>query len=772
MRRLLPVFALLPIGLFAQAVTQLSPLEYRARRQDSPGQGIAVRKPSSFAQKIPTPPPYRLGTLRQSEIDAVARDPFLTLRGVERRIERRLNQRGEWVVLDDGKRVWRMAIASDGAAGLRLEFSNFAVGSGEVWIYSDDRSQVFGPYTGTGLDATGEFWSNTIFAESVVVEYLPDNTTSDLPFVINKVLHILPTEQALAAGSCELDVSCYTDWNNVASGVGLYFFQRGGASYACTGALVNNTANDHKPYFLTANHCISDAATAKTVNVFWNYQTASCNGKAPSLSASPQTVGATWLASAPIANGDFSLVQLAALPNLNLTFYGWNGSTTGLQVGDAAIGIHHPSADYKRIAFGTRDTDMNAQVGSEYAPASMYYQVRESAGRIEPGSSGSPLFSQAKVLVGTLTYGPAGDACSVSPFSAGYGRFSAALPSLSAFLSPGTSGGGTTPAPTAAVSVTPSSVKGTWTLSAAAPVAQSVQVTTTSTSSVTLTVKANQTWIVPSATSLAVSSAKAGTLAIGWSLTSVTTAGTYTGSISVTGSGISQTIPVTLEVTAAATPVKGGLVTVVPLLLDGSGATTTFTLVNPYATSTAASISFVSTTGGAITVPIGTTAVAWQNLTIPAFGTTIITTAGTSSPQKAGMALIQTSDTTKRVRAWAQIGNDIVAPMQQMTSPFLLPFDATGTASTTLYFFNPAATGTVSLNLNIYDTTGTLVGTGLASIPAQQEGTLAMNKTATVFGGRKGTLLLTPSSPVLAMGLRTATDGRISSSPPVTIAGQ
>jgi len=771
MRRLLPVFALLPIGLFAQAVTQLSPLEYRARRQDSPG--IAVRKPSSFAQRIPAPLPYRLGTLRQSEIDAVERDPLLTLRGVERRIERRVNQRGEWVVLDDGRRVWRITIASDGAAGLRLEFSNFAVGSGAVWIYSDDRSQVFGPYTGTGLDETGEFWSNTIFAESVVVEYLPDSTTSDLPFVISKVLHILPTEQALAAGTCELDVSCYTDWNSVASGVGLYFFQKGGASYACTGALVNNTANDHKPYFLTANHCVSDAATAKTVNVFWNYQTASCNAKAPSLSASPQTVGATWLAGAPIANGDFSLVQLSALPNLNLTFYGWNGSTTGLQVGDAAIGIHHPSADYKRIAFGTRDTDMNAQVGSEYAPASMYYQVRESAGRIEPGSSGSPLFSQAKVVVGTLTYGPAGDACSVSPFSAGYGRFSAALPSLSAFLSPGTSsGGGTTPAPTATVSVTPSSVKGTWTLSSPAPVAQSVQMTTTSTASVTLAIKANQTWIVPSATSLVVSSTRAGTLSIGWSITSVTAAGTYTGSISVTGMGISQTIPVTLEVTAAATPVKGGLITVVPLFLDGAGAATTFTLVNPYATSTATSISFLSTAGTAITVPIGTTSMSWQNITIPAFGSTIINTTGTSSPQKAGMALIQTSDATKRIRAWAQVGNDIVAPMQQMASPFVLPFDATGIASATLYFFNPAATGTVSMNLSVYDTAGTLVGTGLASIPAQQEGTLPMTRTAAVFGGRKGTLLVTPSGSVSAMGLRTATDGRISSSPPVMIAGQ
>jgi len=322
------------------------------------------------------------------------------------------------------------------------------------------------------------------------------------------------------------------------------------------------------------------------------------------------------------------------------------------------------------------------------------------------------------------------------------------------------------------VSVNPSSVKGTWTLSSPAPAAQSIQVTTTSTASVTLTIKANQAWIVPSATSLAVSSTKPGTLSIGWSSTSVTAAGTYTGSISVTGSGISQTIPVTLEVTAAATQVKGGLVTVVPLFLDGAGTGTAFTLVNPYPTTTATSISFLSTAGTAITVPIGTTSMSWQNITIPAFGSTTISTTGTSSPQKAGMALIQTSDATKRVRAWAQIANDVVAPMQLMASPFLVPFDATGSASTTLYFFNPAGTGTVAMNLSVYDTAGTLVGTGLTSIPAQQEGTLPMTRTAAVFGGRKGTLLVTPSASVSAMGLRTATDGRISSSPPAMISGQ
>ncbi|HEV3197502.1 MAG TPA: trypsin-like peptidase domain-containing protein, partial [Bryobacteraceae bacterium] len=548
MRRLLPVVAFLPGGLFAQAITELSPLEYRNLRQEAL-QASASRKLLSFEQSIPAPSPYRLGTLRQVEIDAVEQDPHLPLRGVERMVERRSGLRGEWVTLDDGRTAWRLAIQSDGASGVRLEFSRFSVGSGEVWLYSEDHSQVFGPYTGAGPDGSGQFWSNTVFADNVVVEYLPDQPRTDTPFQVSKLLHVLAAEQAMAAGSCELDVSCYPDWSAVASGVGLYFFQKGGGGYACTGALVNNTNKDGKPYFLTANHCVADAATARTVDVFWNYQASSCNGKAPSLSGLPQTLGATWLASASMANGDYSLIQLSPLPNINLTFYGWNGSATALQVGDPATGVHHPQVDFKRIAFGIRDPDMNAQVGSEYAPAALYYQVRETAGRIEPGSSGSPLFTAAKVVVGTLTYGPPGDACSISPFSAGYGRFSAALPALSPYLSPapGSVGGGT-PLPAAPVSLAPSSLRTTWTMGSPPPVAQNVQITTASSSTVSLSIKANQAWILPSATAMNLTQTKPATLAISVNVQALTAAGAYLGSVSVTGTGINQSIPVEVDV--------------------------------------------------------------------------------------------------------------------------------------------------------------------------------------------------------------------------------
>jgi hypothetical protein len=136
------------------------------------------------------------------------------------------------------------------------------------------------------------------------------------------------------------------------------------------------------------------------------------------------------------------------------------------------------------------------------------------------------------------------------------------------------------------------------------------------------------------------------------------------------------------------------------------------------------------------------------------------------------MAVIQSADPAKRVQAWAQINSDGIAPALLTATPLAAPFDATTAAFTTLYVFNPAATGTVTLTLTIYDTTGAVIGNGTIAIPAQQEGSIPMTETAVVFGGRRGILKVDGSGSVWAMGIRTAADGRLSSIIPESLAGQ
>ncbi len=716
--------------------------------------------PASFKLGVSTPGPYRLGALRKTELDAVVRQPQLPLVGIERSLDAAPQAGGEWLALDDGKAVWRMAIQSDGASGVRVHFHDFAAAGGAVWVYSEDRSQVFGPYTGSGIDESGDFWSHIVFADTVVVEYLADQRAEVVPFSITRIAHLMSSEQTMSAGTCELDVTCYSPWGGMASGVGMYIFESGGASYQCSGALVNNSNNDAKPYFLTANHCISTAAMAQTVEVFWKYQTATCDGTPPSLSGLPTTLGATYLASAPIPSGDFSLIQLSQLPNSSLTFYGWNASSTALPMGGSVVGMHHPEGDYTRIVFGSRNPDATVQVGTVVAPASMFYQIQATAGVIEPGSSGSPLFTPDESIVGTLTYGPTGNACSISPFVAGYARFAVAYPSLSQYLSPA-------PAPAVAVTPAPASLTVSWTMGTPAPAAQTIQLSTTSAAAVSLTAKASQSWIGLSAASLSVSQSKTASLSITLSTASLTLAGTYTGSITLTGTGVSVAIPVVVSVNAAPTVVIGGQSTLIPLIEDGAGVATSFTLLNPYASPTVASLSFFSAAGAPISIATGTAAAAsWQNLTIPAYGAVTIATTGSSSPQKQGFAMVETGDATKRVPAMAQVGLDLISPSVALTPPFVVPFDATSTATTTLYIYNPASAGSATLELTIYNSAGTTLGTGQIVVPALQQGTVTMSKSAAVFGGQKGTLYVTGSAPVWSMGVRVDGGGRIDMVPP------
>jgi hypothetical protein len=125
------------------------------------------------------------------------------------------------VGVEDGDSIrWRLWRAGS--------FSRFRVASGAVWVYSEDRSQVFGPYTGSGIDPTGDFWSHTVFADTVVVEYLADQRAETVPFSITRIAHLMASEQTMSAGTCELDVTCYSPWGSIASGVGMYIFESGG----------------------------------------------------------------------------------------------------------------------------------------------------------------------------------------------------------------------------------------------------------------------------------------------------------------------------------------------------------------------------------------------------------------------------------------------------------------------------------------------------------------------------------------------------------------
>ena len=376
--------------------------------------------------------------------------------------------------------LWRLQVISRDAFALRVHFHDFQVGSGRVWIHAEDGQEV-GPYSGTGLFAAGDFWSDLVFGQNLTIEYQPapgESSGLSVPFEVREISHVWRDPQTLSSSAatprspasqlqeygaesesseprgltlggapveqeaaCHQDVTCSPEWAQAARGVGLILFEDGGSTRVCSGSLLNTRDSSFDPFFLTAAHCLKTETVARTLLSFWGFQSATCNGAPPALRDVPRTTGGSRLLA---TTGDFGdpkgdmtfLEILGDLPD-GVFFQGWdaNPQPFGAQV----VGIHHPRGTFKRISGGriVPDTIFDTD------PAT-YALVAETNGRTENGSSGSPLFAEPGVVVGALSFGlKVDDVCAVNPSPAGYTHFSTIFPTIRQFLD----AGGSTPPP-------------------------------------------------------------------------------------------------------------------------------------------------------------------------------------------------------------------------------------------------------------------------------------------------------------------------------------
>ncbi|MBZ2179716.1 MAG: pre-peptidase C-terminal domain-containing protein [Acidobacteria bacterium] len=405
---------------------------------------------------------FWLGPLSAAERVPAAMKPGLTRAGVHRMGGRELLARGQWSELPDGRAVFQAALRSPGAKGLRLEVLGLPRGTGRLWLYPGDEAnpvQPVGPYEG-GED----FWTALVEGESLVLEFeAPAGAPRMLPFQVGRISHLFASLVPAKGGTgeaklgplspgretalgCNLDVTCYPEWDERARGVGRYLFETDGGGAFCSGSLINTRNSSGIPYFLTADHCVSTPAEARSVQVFWFYQSSICNGPPRNLRDVPTTLGATYLTSGALEAGDYSLLRLTGTVPNGLTLAGW--TSTDPEVGAEVTGIHHPTGDYKRISFGNKAEPILARG----RPEPMYHTITWRGGVTEGGSSGSPIFNRDGQIVGMLSGGPKPPAgkteCDLQPAYDWYGRFSVAYPALQSYLEERTTGTTPTPPPT------------------------------------------------------------------------------------------------------------------------------------------------------------------------------------------------------------------------------------------------------------------------------------------------------------------------------------
>ena len=256
-----------------------------------------------------------------------------------------------------------------------------------------------------------------------------------------------------AAATCNLDVTCNTPLSAASRSVAKMSFLVNGSGYICTGTLLNNSQSDGIPYFLSADHCISNQTVASSLTTYWFYRSSGCNNGVLNPDFQTLTGGATLLynrsnfsgAPATDRGTDTSFMRLNAPPPINAVFSGW--TVTPQSVSNASYtGLHNPAGDLQKYSLGQITgfffiDSTGKQFQSNSNSSSAMYRVNWQAGTTEGGSSGSGLFLNADtnpMLVGQLWGGISSCSSPTSNLSL-YGRFDIAYQErLAVWLSPST----------------------------------------------------------------------------------------------------------------------------------------------------------------------------------------------------------------------------------------------------------------------------------------------------------------------------------------------
>lgn len=330
---------------------------------------------------------------------------------------------GKWDQATATERIWRLKVKAPGALSLSLGFGRYRMPHGTSLIVRTPDGSELGPFTDKENRSHGQMWTPVLPGEEVELElrisekmlpFLELELTSvnqgfrPIPGLLGPGISYLETlEKSIQPGSCNVDVACpeAQPWKDEIRSVGLITV---GGLWACSGTLVNNTAQDLRPYFLTADHCGITSGNAGSVVVYWNYENSSCGG--PSDGSRQQfTQGAYFRAGVSAQQGsDFTLIELAQKPEPTF-FSHWSGWDRRDVLPVGGVAIHHPQATEKRISFD--EDPLTLATAADALPVddpSRYLKVGAwDRGTTEPGSSGCGLWNPEHRLVGQLWGGNA-----------------------------------------------------------------------------------------------------------------------------------------------------------------------------------------------------------------------------------------------------------------------------------------------------------------------------------------------------------------------------
>lgn len=350
--------------------------------------------------------------------------------------------------LPNGNTVYRLMLHADDALALGINFSEFWIPSGaKLFIYTPNKQQVLGAYTTENNNSKNVFATELLKGSEAIIEYEVSSGNekeakliiTELNYAYRGVDEVFQTRDFGDSDYCQVNINCSPegdDWQDEKKSVCRISVKAGNFYGWCSGALINNTANDCTPYVLTADHCAygqSSYASNNDLNqwvFYFNYEANACQN--PSVQPNANTMTGCNLISYSGAIGgingnigstsDFYLVELntSPPPSYGLYFAGWDRATSASSSG---VSIHHPSGDIKKISTYTSTLTSGAWQGW----GNTHWRVTWAGtanghGVTEGGSSGSPIFNNSGHIVGDLSGGAS--YCNATNQTDLYGKFS------------------------------------------------------------------------------------------------------------------------------------------------------------------------------------------------------------------------------------------------------------------------------------------------------------------------------------------------------------
>jgi hypothetical protein len=207
---------------------------------------------------------------------------------------------GTWEEIPGVGSVWRLRVDSPGAVFLSFKFADFELPEGaELHFVSVGRDYHDGAYTERHNRPPRRFGSPMVPGDSAVIElFLPEGSepaSLELESVSHGFRNVMgmgsfaprggaPTAASesldagasmLAAGpfSCQRDINCEegAPYQDVKRAVAEAY----DGQYICSGQLINNTRQDNRYLYITAEHC-EWWIDPPTMAYYWNYENSTC----------------------------------------------------------------------------------------------------------------------------------------------------------------------------------------------------------------------------------------------------------------------------------------------------------------------------------------------------------------------------------------------------------------------------------------------------------------------------------------------------------------